>query len=179
MYSSQILGRNGDLVLHGGGNTSVKITELLGHADVRRWLESCAIEPAGFAGLPQYVDTVGGLRALDDTQMVRLQRAAMTNPDAPNPSVEAILHAIIPYTFVITPMPMLSWRYPTHRTGHNDPGAFWTPSAFVPYIIPSFKLAKAVRNMTETSIGHNWMRSFSCITAYSRSTMIPKSPTTT
>ena len=32
--------------------------------------------------------------------MVKYQRMAMIDPNAPNPSVEAILHAIIPYRFV-------------------------------------------------------------------------------
>ena len=59
------------------------------------------IEKPGFA--PVRMETLlkmAQLNKLDDQKMVHLQRAAMIDPYAPNPSVEAILHAIIPYKFV-------------------------------------------------------------------------------
>ena len=37
---------------------------------------------------------------MTDTEMTRELKAAMTNPVAPSPSVEAILHAIIPFKYV-------------------------------------------------------------------------------
>src|SRR5579859_5987340 len=108
VYTSRLLGRDHTLVLHGGGNTSVKIRELNVFGDEEDvlyvkgsgWdLES--IETAGFA--PLRLDRVRRLATLDrlsDPRMVQELRAAMTDPAAPTPSVETILHAILPYRFV-------------------------------------------------------------------------------
>ena len=157
VYSSQILGRNGDLVLHAGGNTSVKITErdFFGQQKEVLYVKGsgwnlATIEPAGFA--PVCLNTLIRLadcEALDDTQMVRLQRAAMTNPDAPNPSVEAILHAIIPYTFVDHTHADAVVALSNTPDGPQRLGEHFGPRVlFVPYVMPGFKLAKGCRNMT-------------------------------
>ncbi|HXK18574.1 MAG TPA: class II aldolase/adducin family protein, partial [Polyangiaceae bacterium] len=108
VYTSRLLGREPALVLHGGGNTSVKVREqnLFGESEHLLYVKGsgwdlATIEAAGFA--PVRMDTLlkmAALSELGDTDMVRLQKAAMTNPNAPTPSVEAILHAIIPFQFV-------------------------------------------------------------------------------
>ena len=108
VYTSRLLGRDHSLVLHGGGNTSVKIRERNVFGDEQDILyvkgsgwDLETIEAAGFA--PLRLDTVrrlATLEALSDPQMVQELRAAMTNPAAPAPSVETILHAILPYPFV-------------------------------------------------------------------------------
>ncbi|MGB5279187.1 MAG: class II aldolase/adducin family protein, partial [Gammaproteobacteria bacterium] len=107
-YSSRLLGQNPDLVLHGGGNTSVKVkeTNLLGDEEELLYVKGsgwdlASIEAAGFA--PVRLDVLRQMATFDqlsDVDMVRMQRAAMTDPYAPNPSVEAVLHAIIPFTYV-------------------------------------------------------------------------------
>ena len=108
VLTSRLLGREEQLVLHGGGNTSVKIreTDFFGNeVDVlyvkgSGWdLET--IEAAGFA--PVRMDALLAMAKIDDRSdpdMVKHQRAAMLDPEAPNPSVEAILHAIIPHKYV-------------------------------------------------------------------------------
>lgn len=108
VYSSRLLGQEPSLVLHGGGNTSVKInaTNLFGTTESILYVKGsgwdlATIEAPGFA--PVKMDLLmkmARLEKLSDTDMVREQKAAMTNPSAPAPSVEAILHALIPYTFV-------------------------------------------------------------------------------
>jgi rhamnose utilization protein RhaD (predicted bifunctional aldolase and dehydrogenase) len=108
VYTSRLLGQESDLVLHGGGNTSVKLnsTNIFGETENILYVKGsgwdlATIEAAGFA--PVKLDVLKKmvqLAQLSDFEMVRLQRAAMTDPQAPNPSVEAILHAIIPYAFV-------------------------------------------------------------------------------
>lgn len=108
VYTSRLLGAEPSLVLHGGGNTSVKSghRNIYGEEDEVLYVKGsgwdlATIEKPGFA--PVRLDELrrmAELRELDDTTMVKLQRAAMTDPYAPNPSVEAILHAIIPYKFV-------------------------------------------------------------------------------
>ena len=108
VYTSRLLGIEPDLVLHGGGNTSVKVRErdFFGReVDVlyvkgSGW-DLATIEAPGFA--PVRLDTLLELAEFDtlsDGDMVRQQRLALLDPEAPNPSVEALLHAIVPFRFV-------------------------------------------------------------------------------
>ncbi len=108
VYTSRLLGRDKSLVLHGGGNTSVKITEknLLGEDETLLYVKGSgwdleSIEAAGFS--PVRIDhllKLAKLRQLSDPQMVNELRTHMTRASAPTPSVEAILHAILPYQYV-------------------------------------------------------------------------------
>ena len=163
-YTSRLLGQNADLVLHGGGNTSVKVTakNLFGDDEEILYVKGSgwdlgAIEAAGFA--PVRLDVLrfmAGLDQLSDGEMVRMQRAAMTDPYAPNPSVEAVLHAIIPYKFVDH----------THAdavvTISNTPDGeatirkiYGDRLLLIPYVMPGFILAKTVYDMTR---GIDWAR---------------------
>ena len=108
VYTSRLLGRNPELVLHGGGNTSVKTTEkdffgddvALCHVKGSGW-DLATIEREGFSPVRMSaLLKMAELPAMSDSDMVLQQRAAMTNPNAPAASIEAILHAIIPFTFV-------------------------------------------------------------------------------
>ena len=99
VYTSQLLGQSEDLVLHGGGNTSYKDSETL-YVKGSGW-NLVDIEEPGFAPVDLAVLQEMATRdTLSDTQMVAEQRAALRDPAAPNPSIEAILHAIIPFAFV-------------------------------------------------------------------------------
>jgi len=99
VYTSQLLGQSEDLVLHGGGNTSYKDSQTL-YVKGSGW-NLVDIEEPGFAPVDLAVLQEMATRdTLSDTQMVAEQRAALRDPDAPNPSIEAILHAIIPFAFV-------------------------------------------------------------------------------
>src|SRR5829696_2755372 len=108
VYTSRLLGRDKSLVLHGGGNTSVKIRELnlFGREQPILYVKGSGwdletIEPAGFSPvrLAPLLE-LATLETLSDTHMVNELRCAMTNSSAPTPSVEAILHAVLPYKFV-------------------------------------------------------------------------------
>ncbi len=159
VYTSRLLGKNADLVLHGGGNTSVKIREKNAYGEAEEILyikgsgwDLATIEKEGFA--PVKMDALlkmAAFKKLSDKDMVDLQRAAMTNPNAPNPSVEAILHAIIPFTFVDH----------THAdavvTVTNTPGGlqrikdiYGSRVLIIPYVMPGFVLAKKVYEMTQS-----------------------------
>ena len=99
VYTSRLLGADQDLVLHGGGNTSVKIDDLL-YVKGSGW-DLGSIEKEGFS--PAKMDALLSLLEYDtlsDSDMVRYQKEALTDKSAPNPSIEAILHALIPYKFV-------------------------------------------------------------------------------
>ncbi|HEX5321882.1 MAG TPA: class II aldolase/adducin family protein, partial [Stellaceae bacterium] len=108
VYTSRLLGGDPLLVLHGGGNTSVKTAaaDLLGETQAvlcvkgSGW-DMAAIEPAGLPAVR--LDPLRRLRdrdALSDEDMVRVQRANLIDPGAPNPSVETLLHAFLPQKFI-------------------------------------------------------------------------------
>jgi rhamnose utilization protein RhaD (predicted bifunctional aldolase and dehydrogenase)/NAD(P)-dependent dehydrogenase (short-subunit alcohol dehydrogenase family) len=108
VYTSRLLGKDSSLVLHGGGNTSVKVTEknILGEAVELLYVKGsgwdlATIEAAGFAPVRMdHLMKLAKLEQLSDTDMARELRIATVNPAAPAPSVEAILHALLPYKFV-------------------------------------------------------------------------------
>jgi rhamnose utilization protein RhaD (predicted bifunctional aldolase and dehydrogenase)/NAD(P)-dependent dehydrogenase (short-subunit alcohol dehydrogenase family) len=108
VHGSRLLGGDKRLVLHGGGNTSVKtvLPDLSGEpAEVlcikgSGW-DLAALEPEGLPAVR--LAPLKALRrreALDDVEMVRLSRAALLDPAAPNISVEALLHAFLPHRYV-------------------------------------------------------------------------------
>jgi rhamnose utilization protein RhaD (predicted bifunctional aldolase and dehydrogenase)/NAD(P)-dependent dehydrogenase (short-subunit alcohol dehydrogenase family) len=158
VYSTRLLGNDPKLVLHGGGNTSVKthVADLLGEdtevlcVKGSGW-DMAAIEPAGMPAVR--LASLRSLRArsaLPDEEMVRVQRAGLIDPQAPNPSVETLLHAFLPHKFVDH----------THATAvlslidQADSEAlcaetFGTRLGFVPYIMPGFALAKKAAEVFE------------------------------
>lgn len=104
VYSSRLLGRDPALVQHGGGNTSVKLTwrDLLGRSVNAICVKGSgwdldSIEPPGLPALRLApLLELRALRVLSDEDMVTAQRQALFDPAAPNPSVEALLHAWLP-----------------------------------------------------------------------------------
>ena len=151
-YSARLLGSDPRLVLHGGGNTSVKTTARDVFGDEVEVLcvkgsgwDLGAIEPPGHPAVR--LEMLRRLRKLDrlsDEDMVSAQRQALLDPGAPTPSVEALLHAFIPDKFVDH----------THSTAilsiADQPDAealfaelFGDRAALVPYVMPGFDLAKA------------------------------------
>ncbi|NQW18578.1 MAG: bifunctional aldolase/short-chain dehydrogenase [Chloroflexi bacterium] len=163
-YSSRLLGADPNLVLHGGGNTSVKlpVENLHGESEEILYVKGSGwdladIEPPGFAPLRlDAVRRLAGLDSLDDTNMMRSLRAASINPDAPNPSVETITHALIPH----------QWVDHTHAdaivTISNTPNGdarllevLGDEVLIVPYAMPGFILAKLV---AELVAGVDWSR---------------------
>jgi len=108
VYTSRLLGRDRSLVLHGGGNTSVKLREknLFGEEEDVLYVKGSGwdletIEPAGFTPVAlAYVRKLAGLAQLSDPQMVNELNTHMLRAGAPSPSVETILHAILPHKYV-------------------------------------------------------------------------------
>ncbi|HEV7409857.1 MAG TPA: bifunctional aldolase/short-chain dehydrogenase [Bradyrhizobium sp.] len=160
VYTTRLLGQDPRLVLHGGGNTSVKtrIADLNGDAvDVlcvkgSGW-DMGLIEPAGLPAVR--LAPLKKLRSrenLSDEEMVRLQRANLIDPAAPNPSVEALLHAFIPHKFVDH----------THSTAvlalTDQPDGealcrevYGARVGYVPYVMPGFGLAKAAAQVFDAN----------------------------
>ena len=157
VYTSRLLGRDSSLVLHGGGNTSVKstATNLFGDSEDILYVKGsgwdlATIEAEGFA--PVKMDMLlkmAHLQELSDTDMVKYQRLAMTNPSAPNPSVEAILHALIPFKFVDHTHTDAVVTITNTKDGEEKIKEIYGDRVLViPYIMPGFVLAKLVYDMT-------------------------------
>ncbi len=151
VYSSRLLGRDKTLVLHGGGNTSVKVVQknLFGENENVLYIKGSGwdletMEAAGFAPVQlDYLLRLAELDALPDTQMVNQLATHMLRSSAPAPSVETILHACLPYKFVdhthadavltITNAPEGERRI---REIYGD------AVVIIPYVMPGFDLAR-------------------------------------
>ena len=157
VYSSRLLGVDADLVLHGGGNTSVKAQKLNLFGEEEQLLyvkgsgwDLATIEAAGFA--PVRLDVLkrmADLGTLSDADMVKHQRAAMVDPAAPNPSVEAILHAIIPFKYVDhTHADAVVTLSNTPNGDQRIRELYGDRVLVIPYVMPGFELARKVAEMT-------------------------------
>ena len=158
VYSARLLGSDRKLVLHGGGNSSVKtiVEDMNGEpAEVlcvkgSGW-DMGSIEPPGFPAVRLApLIRLRGRASLSDEEMVRLQRANLIDPMAPNPSVETLLHAFLPHKYVDH----------THSTAvlslADQPdaadrcaGLYGARMGIVPYIMPGFLLAKKAAEVFE------------------------------
>jgi rhamnose utilization protein RhaD (predicted bifunctional aldolase and dehydrogenase)/NAD(P)-dependent dehydrogenase (short-subunit alcohol dehydrogenase family) len=108
VYTTRLLGSDPALVLHGGGNTSLKteLRDLLGELNAVLRVKGsgrdmATIDPAGLPAVK--LEPLRKLRqhdSLSDADMLRVQRAFLLDPTAPSPSVEMLLHAFIPHPFV-------------------------------------------------------------------------------
>ena len=149
VYTSRLLGQDADLVLHGGGNTSVKIEDTI-YVKASGW-DLATIEPQGFA--PVETTKLQALlqhTTLSDAQMVALQRQSMTDQSFPNPSVEAILHATIPFDFVDHTHADAIVTISNSIHGEQILRQLYPPSVLIlPYIMPGFQLAKQVSDATQ------------------------------
>jgi rhamnose utilization protein RhaD (predicted bifunctional aldolase and dehydrogenase)/NAD(P)-dependent dehydrogenase (short-subunit alcohol dehydrogenase family) len=159
VYSSRLLGADPTLVLHGGGNTSVKIKErnLLGEEEDILYVKGSGwdletIQAEGFAPVRmEPLLKLAKAQALSDPQMVNELATQVTRAGAPAPSVETILHAVLPHKFVDH----------THADAvlaitNTDGGEariremYGDEVVIVPYVMPGFDLAKACARKFET-----------------------------
>ena len=161
-YTTRLLGSDPRLVLHGGGNTSVKTTmkDMLGE-DVEvicikgsGW-DMGSIEPAGLPAVR--LAPLRKLRKLDklsDEDMVNFQRINLLDSSSPNPSVETLLHAFLPHKFVdhthSTAVLALTDQ-PDNKALVEE--VYGARVAYVPYTIPGFALAKSVADVFDKNPG--------------------------
>jgi rhamnose utilization protein RhaD (predicted bifunctional aldolase and dehydrogenase)/NAD(P)-dependent dehydrogenase (short-subunit alcohol dehydrogenase family) len=162
VYTTRLLGRDPRLVLHGGGNTSVKtsVVDQLGDKASVLCVKGSGwdmghIEPAGLPAVR--MDVLRRLQsrdALSDEDMVSIQRTALISPASPNPSVETLLHAFLPHKFIDH----------THSTAvlaltdQPDGDAicaevYGDRAALVPYVMPGFGLAKLAAEVQAANPG--------------------------
>ncbi|HIF62366.1 MAG TPA: bifunctional aldolase/short-chain dehydrogenase, partial [Candidatus Pelagibacter sp.] len=156
VYTTRLLGRNSELVLHGGGNTSVKTS--IKDIDGKKYDVLCVkgsgwdmgeIEPEGLPAVK--LDPLLALKKkkyLSDEDMVNYQKRNLINIKSPNPSVETFLHAFLPFKYVDH----------THADAilnvTNRPGGlnfckkiFNNKVSIIPYVMPGFMLSKKVSDI--------------------------------
>ena len=155
VHGSRLIGSDPHMVLHGGGNSSVKapFADITGAQIETLWVKGsgwdmASIEKGGFAPLPlERLHRLLDLDTLSDTDMMRELSAARLDPAAPQPSVESLLHALIPHRAVLH--------------SHADAIVTLTNLAdgvqrvrevlgegvmIIPYVMPGFDLAREVRD---------------------------------
>lgn len=151
VYTSRLLGRDPSLVLHGGGNTSVKITQknILGEEEEILYVKGSGwdletIDRAGFAPVRmRHLLALARLERLSDPEMVNELRTNTIDAAAPTPSVEAILHAVLPHKHVDhTHSDTLVTITNTERGLERIKDIYGDSVVIIPYVMPGFDLAR-------------------------------------
>ena len=162
VYTTRLLGQDSKLVLHGGGNTSVKTTQI---DSLGQRVDVLCVKGSGWdmgdieaRGLPALrlaeLHKLRDLDALSDEEMVNYQRGCLLDSTSPNPSVETLLHAFLPHKYIDH----------THSTAvlavTDQPDAvvmcrevFGDRVALVPYVMPGFALSMKAAEVYEAHDG--------------------------
>jgi len=151
VYTSRLLGRDRSLVLHGGGNTSVKIREknLFGEQETILYVKGSGwdletIEPQGFSPvLLAHVLRLAELPSLSDPEMVNQLVTHMLDASAPAPSIETILHGLMPQKFVDHTHADAVLSVSNTRDGDKRiREVYGKRCVVIPYLMPGFDLAR-------------------------------------
>ena len=156
VYTTHLLGRNKELVLHGGGNTSVKTT--IKDIDGKKYNVLCVkgsgwdmanIEPAGLPAVKlEPLLALKKKKYLSDEDMVSYQKRNLINIKSPNPSVETFLHAFLPLKFVDHTHADAVLSVTNRPRGLNFcKKIFGNKVGIVPYVMPGFMLAKKINEI--------------------------------
>ncbi len=162
LYVASLIGAESKLVLHGGGNSSVKTThrnlwgELVPAVYVKASGYNLAhIEPNGYTGLDlNYLKRLRTVSELTDEQMVNEFRTHLLDARAASPSIETLVHAFLPNKFVDHTHPDSILALTNQRGGEKlVREALGEDVVVVPYVAPGFRLAKAVADMLDSNPG--------------------------
>ena len=156
VYTTRLLGRNSELVLHGGGNTSVK-TEIK-DIDGKKYKVLCVkgsgwdmaeIEPEGLPAVKlQPLLALKNKKKLSDEDMVAYQKRNLINIKSPNPSVETFLHAFLPFKFVDHTHSDAIMNVTNRPNGFKFcKKIFGKKVSIVPYVMPGFDLARKINEV--------------------------------
>jgi rhamnose utilization protein RhaD (predicted bifunctional aldolase and dehydrogenase)/NAD(P)-dependent dehydrogenase (short-subunit alcohol dehydrogenase family) len=151
VYTTRLLGGEPRLVLHGGGNTSVKtrMPDITGTT-----IDVLCVKGSGWdmgtieaPGLPAVrlapLRELEGLQALSDEDMVNVQRSNLLDAKSPNPSVETLLHAFLPHKFIDHTHSNAVLSLTDQPDGEAlAADLYGKRAALVPYVMPGFALAK-------------------------------------
>jgi rhamnose utilization protein RhaD (predicted bifunctional aldolase and dehydrogenase)/NAD(P)-dependent dehydrogenase (short-subunit alcohol dehydrogenase family) len=170
VYTSRLLGADEALVLHGGGNTSVKgsFANRLGETVPALWVKAsghdlATIEPAGLPGLDlAYLRKLRALDALDDEAMANELRTHLFDARSATPSLETLVHAFLPEKFVDHTHADAILALTNQAAGETVVRDVLGDDVIVlGYVRPGFQLAKAVADAREANPGRRamvWMR---------------------
>ena len=156
VYTTRLLGRNKELVLHGGGNTSVKTN--IKDIDGKNYDVLCVkgsgwdmadIEPPGLPAVKlEPLLTLKKKKYLSDEDMVAFQKRNLIDITSPNPSVETFLHAFLPFKYVDHTHADAVMNVTNRPGGLNlSKKIFGKKASIVPYVMPGFMLAKEVNEV--------------------------------
>ena len=156
VYTTRLLGRNSELVLHGGGNTSVKTS--IKDIDGKNYDVLCVkgsgwdmaeIEPAGLPAVKlNPLLALKNKKYLSDEDMVAYQKRNLINIKSPNPSVETFLHAFLPFKFVDHTHSDAIMDITNRSNGKELCKKIFGPKvSIVPYVMPGFGLAQKINEV--------------------------------
>ena len=156
VYTTRLLGRNSELVLHGGGNTSVKTS--VKDIDGKKYDVLCVkgsgwdmaeIEPEGLPAVKlQPLLSLKNKKNLSDEDMVTYQKKNLIDIKSPNPSVETFLHAFLPFKFVDHTHSDAIMNVTNRPDGLNFcKKIFGSKVSIVPYVMPGFGLAQKINEV--------------------------------
>ncbi len=160
VYTSRLIGAEDDLVLHGGGNTSVKsrVTNIIGEEMEVLFIKGSGwdlgiIEPQGFPALDlPYLNKLRPLPSLSDEEMVNQFRTHMLDSSAPNPSIETLVHSFLPHKFIDhTHADAIVTLTNLDDAKTHLQNALGEKIAILPFIMPGFPLAKAMADLYENN----------------------------
>jgi rhamnose utilization protein RhaD (predicted bifunctional aldolase and dehydrogenase)/NAD(P)-dependent dehydrogenase (short-subunit alcohol dehydrogenase family) len=160
VYTTRLLGGEPRLVLHGGGNTSVKtkVPDITGAP-----VEVLCVKGSGWdmgtieaPGLPavrlEPLRELVGLQALSDEDMVNVQRCNLLDSKSPNPSVETLLHAFLPHKFIDHTHSNAVLALTDQPDGEAlAADVYGKRAALVPYVMPGFALAKKTNEISRAN----------------------------
>jgi rhamnose utilization protein RhaD (predicted bifunctional aldolase and dehydrogenase)/NAD(P)-dependent dehydrogenase (short-subunit alcohol dehydrogenase family) len=164
VYTSRLLGRDKSLVVHGGGNTSVKLreTSLVGDDEEILYVKGSGwdlefIEEAGFSPVRMaHLLKLARLETLSDPQMVNELATHMTRASAPAPSVETILHALLPHKYVDHTHSDAVLAVSDTADGEKRIAEIYGDKVvIIPYVMPGFDLARLCAERFPKQVGKN------------------------
>ena len=156
VYTTRLLGRNSELVLHGGGNTSVKTS--IKDIDGKNYDVLCVkgsgwdmaeIEPAGLPAVKlNPLLALKNKKYLSDEDMVAYQKRNLIDIKSPNPSVETFLHAFLPFKFVDHTHSDAILDITNRSNGKELSKKIFGPKvSIVPYVMPGFGLSQKINEV--------------------------------
>ncbi len=158
VYTSRLIGKDSNLVLHGGGNTSVKlkVKNILGDDQDVLFIKGSGhdletIGPEGFCGLDlNFLQRLKGLENIADEEMENQLLVHKIDAKSPDPSVETLLHAFLPHKYVDHTHADNILTLTNRKNGEDIiKKALGSKVGVLPYKMPGLPLAKVVARIYE------------------------------
>ena len=154
VYQSRLIGADPGLVVWGGGNTSLKVTQ----EDFRGRDTNCMLIKASGSDMKvaqgqdfpavrlDDILLLSERDSLSDEEMVDYLNRCMLDPNAPRPSIETLLHAFLPYESVVHSHADAVIALTDNVDARQVLEAVYgNRVAVIEYIRPGFQLSKKVR----------------------------------